>query len=395
MTGADPATVGGTINHRQIYTVLSLSNFVIGMNAFVLTGMIEPMSGGLGVSEASVASLLTIYAITFALTSPVLVAVTGQVGRRRVVTLGVSLAAVGTLLSALSPALWGLYPARVLAAVGAGMVTPVSLAIASGLAPPDKRGQALSSVFLGITLSQVAGVPVGAWVAYTFGWRSAFVLILVLMLPCIWLLWRKVPQGLQFPPVSLGDLGRVLRDPVPVVTVAFTTLFLGGHYVVFTYLPVMLSQRMEFGRDGVALTLFLFGAGAPIGNMIGGWMSDRFGPKSSLVWICVGQAVALALTAILPFPLAVFFVFILVWSIIGWAFSPPQQVRLVTLSPALAPVLLALNAAAIYIGIALGSGLGTLVYSMAGLDLLGPVAAVILLSAVVVLLWSERAAAHR
>lgn len=380
---------------RGIYLILSICNFVIGMGAFSLVGMLEPMAEGLGQPVTSVGGLLTVYAISYAVCSPILVAVTGRIGRRRVLTLGLAVFTLATLASALAPDMGLLYPSRMIAAAGAGMVSPVALAIAAALAPPDQRGRALSAVFMGLTLSQVAGVPVGSWIAYTFGWRAVFVLVAAMALPCLWLVWTRVPAGLRFSPVSLGDLGRVLRDGVALLTVGFTVIFLASVYIVFTYLPALLSDTMGYGRDGVSLALLLFGAGAPLGNLIGGRMADRFGPGRSLMMICAAQVVCLPVFALLPLPGALLLGFIFVWSLVGWTFSPSQQVRLVSLSPALAPVLMSLHAASIYIGIALGSGVGSVVVDTGGLLALGPTAAGMALLSLLVLIWSDRAAQRR
>jgi DHA1 family inner membrane transport protein len=393
--GAAPASTGPEQDPRGIYLILSLCNFAIGMGAFSLVGMLEPMAEGLGQPVTAVGGLLTVYAISYAITSPLLVAVTGRIGRRRVLTAGLAIYALATLVSALSPGMGLLYPSRVVAAAGAGMVSPVALAIAAALAPPERRGQALSSVFLGITLSQVAGVPVGSWLAYTFGWRSVFLVVVAMTLPCLWLVWTRVPAGLRFSPVSLGDLGRVLRDGVALITVGFTVLFLAAIYVVFTYLPPLLSQTMGYGRDGVSLALLLFGLGAPIGNTIGGRMADRLGPGRSLVLICAVEILCLPVFALLPLPGALLLGFVLFWSLAGWCFSPSQQLRLVSLSPPLAPVLMSLHAASIYIGIAVGSAVGSVVLGSAGLLGLGPAAAGVMLLALGALLWSERAARAR
>lgn len=395
MAQSRAAPAGTAADTRPIFAILSASNFVIGLGAFGLVGLIEPMAEGLGVSAAVVAGLLTVYALGIALCSPVLVALTGRVGRRRVLAAGMGLVIVATGIAALAPSMAVLYPARVMAAAGAGLVTPVSLAIATTLAPPEKRGQALSAVFLGITLSQVAGVPVGTWLSYTYGWRALLALVLLLGLPCLWLIWTRVPAGLRVPPVSLVDLGRVLRDPLPLLTVGYTVVFLASIYVVFTYLPLLMSERMGFGRDGISLVLLLFGAGAPVGNVIGGWMADRLGAARSLTLICLGEAALLPVFSYLPLPVGGLLAFVLVWSVIGWLFSAPQQLRLVALNPDLAQVLLSLHAASIYVGIAVGSALASLLFARFGLDVLGWAASLGMLLALAVLWGAGRYAAAR
>ena len=350
-----------------LIALLSACNFVIGMGAFVVIGMVPLLASDLDVSTAAAGGAMTAYALAYAVLSPILVSVTGRIGRRRVIAAGMVIFALGALLAALAPNVTILYIARALAAAGAGVVTPVGAAVVMALAAPAAQGKAISAFYFGLTLSQVIGVPAGGWIAYTFGWRMAFWMVLALAILSAILIWVRVPAGLRFTPVSLSDLGRALKDGLIMGAVLFTATFLGAIYILFTYLAPLLEQTMGFGRDGITLVLLVFGAGAVVGNLLGGFLTDRLGSVASLV---------------LPF----------VWSAFGWSFMAPQQVRLMQLAPNLAGVVLALNAAAIYVGTASGSALGGLVQTVGDLTWLGAAAGIAALGALGHLLWSHRAA---
>ncbi|MBV2358963.1 MFS transporter [Thalassococcus sp. CAU 1522] len=375
---------------RGLIALLSACNFVIGMGAFVVIGLLEPLSGGLGVPVASVGWVLTVYAFAYAVLSPLLVALTGRIGRRRVLFWGLALFALASALAALVDGLGPLLLLRVVAAAGAGVVTPVTSAIAAALSAPEQRGKALAAVLFGLTLSQVAGVPVGGWIAYTFGWQAAFGLVAALALPCLWLVWTRVPAGLSLPPVKLADLGRVLGDGPMMIAVLFTASFLAAIYVPYTFLPALLSETMGYGRDGITLALLVFGAAAVLGNLAGGWLADRIGPARTLTLLCLAQIVLMPPFSTLPMPGWLLLGLVFVWSFAGWSFTAGQQMRLIALDPQRASVLLSLNAAAIYVGIAAGSAAAGLVLDLAGLEMLGIAGGVAALAALAHLLWSQR-----
>ena len=377
---------------RGLIAILSACNFIIGMGAFVIVGLVDPIATDLRISVTAAGGLLTVYALGYAVLSPLLVAATGRIGRRRVLFYGLAIFAAANALLATLPGLVPLYGARLMAAAGAGMVTPVTAAVAAGLSAPENRGRALASVFFGLTLAQVAGVPVGSWIAYTFGWRVAFAIVALAALPCLWLIWTRVPAGLSFAPVALRDLGRVLGNVTQMAAVLFTASFLGGIYVVFTFLAPLLTQTMGYGRDGITLVLVVFGFGAVLGNLAGGWLTDRIGPMKTLTLLCLAQIVLMALFSSLPVPVAALLALVFTWSVFGWSFVAPQQLRLITLAPEEASVLLALNAAAIYVGAALGSALGGAVLEGFGLNALGIAGAIVGLGALAHLLWSHRRA---
>ncbi|MEL7183516.1 MAG: MFS transporter [Pseudomonadota bacterium] len=375
---------------RGLIPVLSGANFVIGMGAFLVIGVLAPLARDLQVTPAQAGWVLTVYALAYAPLSPLLVSFTGALGRRRVLTLGLSLFALGAAASALAPTLEVLFAARVLAAAGAGITTPVIAAIVAALAAPAERGRLLALVFMGLTVAQVLGVPAGSWLAYTYGWRAAFAFVAVLALLFAIIIWVRVPAGLRFQPVTLSDLGQVLRNGPLMLAIFYTALFLGAIFVPFTYLAPLLEDRMGLSRDGVTAALVVCGLGAVVGNLAGGWLSDRLGPFRTLLGLAVAQVAVMPVLSLLPLPMGAAFGLFFVWNAAGYAFGAGQQVRLVLLAGAQAPVALALNAACIYVGAALGAALGGAVIGVWDLGALGVAGGVAVLSAIAALLWSQR-----
>ncbi|MGR3506736.1 MAG: MFS transporter [Paracoccaceae bacterium] len=367
---------------RLMIATLSMSNFVIGMGAFMIIGLLEPLAADLRISSARAGSVLTTYAVAYAILSPVLVATTGGIGRRRVLAAGLAMFGLACLIPVLAPTEAALHASRIIAAAGAGIFTPVAAAVAAGLSAPERRAKALAAVFFGMTMSQILGLPLGSFLAYTFGWQVAFAVVLALLVPCLWLVWIIVPRGLSFQPVTLRDLARVMRNGRLMLAVGFTASFLTAGYVVNTFLAPLLSQGLGWGRNGISLALLACGIGAVAGNIIGGALSDRIGPARTLTFLCLAQLVVLPGFSLLPLAggqatllsASLAMGLLVLWSVFGWSFMAAQQARLIGLAPQAAPVMLALNAAGVYVGAAFGSAMGGLVLSGFGLAPLGMVA---------------------
>jgi len=361
--------------------VLAAANFVVGMGAFVVVGVLSPIAGAFSISQAEAGWVMTSYALVYAVVSPVLIAATGTQDRRTLLLLGLGVFAAGAVAAALAPNYSALLAARALMAVGGGLVTPVAASIGVVSSDPAHRGKALATVFGGLTLAQVAGVPAGTWLGYTFGWQAAFVVVALLSLAAVLPILRLVPARLPVPPTSLATLGAVLASPRLSLAVAFTALFVGGLYVIYTYLGPFLEARLHLGRDGVTAMLVLFGVGAVAGNALGGFLTDRIGPARTLLILCLSQVLIMPVLTGSVAGLAVTAALIFVWSVCAWSFMVPQQARLAALDPAKTPVLLALNAAAIYVGGSLGSLAGGLTIAQAGLPALGLGGAVLVAAA--------------
>lgn len=355
---------------RQLW-LLALANFVIGMGAFVVVGVLSPLADAFGVTRPEAGALMSVYAATYAVASPLLVAATGRLDRRRLLSLGLALFGLGALAAALAPSFALLLAARALMALGGGLVTPVAASIGVALAGPGQQGRALSIVFGGLTLAQVLGVPAGAWLGYAFGWQAAFAVVAALSLLGVAAIAWALPAGIAVPVASLASLGAVLRSGRLMLAIAFTALFIGALYVCYTFLAPLLETLYGLSRDGVTGMLLLFGLGAVVGNAMGGRLTDRIGPRKTLVLLCLAQGLLMPALTLPTWPLAVVGALIGVWSMFGWSFMVPQQARLAALDPPRLPVLFALNASAIYVGATLGSSLGGVVFKSLGLHALG------------------------
>lgn len=355
--------------------LLSFANFAVGMGVFVVIGILSPFAADLDISKARSASLLTVYAVVYAISSPVLVALTGRVDRARALIAGMAVFTLGAVGAALAGGLQAVLAARAVMAVGAGIVTPVAASVGVALAGTAGRGRALAMVFGGLTLAQALGVPFGAWLGYAFGWRAAFSVVVVLGVLSTLVFATRLPRGIVVPVATMAALVGALTSLRQSLAVSFTALFVAALYVFYTFLAPFLEARHQLGRDGVTLVLAVFGIGAVLGNSVGGVLTDRIGARRTLLTLCGAQLVLLPAMSRLPLPLAVLVAVIALWSICSWSFMVPQQARLAELAPERVPVLFALNAAAIYVGGSIGSSLGGLALQRGGFDWLGPVGA--------------------
>ncbi len=354
-----------------LLSLLALGNFVVGMGVFVVIGIVTPIAEGLGVSKADAGIILTSYAIAYALLSPVGAALTGSLPRRTVLVAALGLFCLGSLLSAMATSLFMLTASRLLVAFGAALYTPLSAGVAVAVSTVEQRGWALAKVFGGMTMAQVAGVPLGAWLAYRFGWHAPFFLAAALAALCAIVLWRAIPPSLQFPSGNARAVLGALGNARLMVSVTFTATLMAAVYIVFTYFAPLMEVTAGTNPEARTAYLVLFGLGAMGGNFIGGYLSDRVGPMRTLVLVCAAHILMLPLFSIMPWHPVTLAAIVFVWSSFAWCFMPPQQSRLAAIAPEAVALALALNAAMIYAGIAVGSAIAAMILARFGLQGLG------------------------
>jgi MFS transporter, DHA1 family, inner membrane transport protein len=353
MTAAPMARLPETA--RATLFALSAGNFMVGIAAFVVLGLMSTIARDLAIEPAEGARLMIYYAIAYAIGSPLLIATTGRLPRRLVIAGAILLVGIGSLACGLAPTLDGMKVARVMTALGAGLFSPATAAVAVSLVSPERRGWALSQVFMGFTAAQGIGNPIGAWFGYTFGWRSAFLAVGALSVLMSALMWRLVPADTPFRPTTLRELGAILKTPHLLIALLFTVCFVGATYTTLTYITLILESRLGLGGTGVAIVLAIYGCMAFLAAVLSGPATDRFGPSRVLLTLCLLLVVLMPLvTQGSAHPILLTFN-IGAWSLCSWFHFTAQQTRLVSISPPLAQLMLALNASMLYVGIAIGS----------------------------------------
>jgi DHA1 family inner membrane transport protein len=274
---------------------------------------------------------------------------------------------------------------RVVMGVGASF-TPLAAGVAVALVAPERRGQALSLVFLGASLSYVIGLPLGSWLGFAQGWQSA-VWAGTAAAALAWLAAaRWVPTAIAAPGVRFTGLGAVLRLREARFVLLMTLLYFTAIFTVFSYIGPVLRALVAMDTARFSLTLMLFGLSGVAGTLLGGAATDRFGPRPTLLLL---MSTLLAMLLLLPLAAghyAALLAVLVVWGTAGFGMMAPQQSRLAQLAPVQAPLLLSLNTSMLYLGTALGAvvgGIGAPALGFARLSWAGaPFAALALL-----LLW--------
>jgi MFS transporter, DHA1 family, inner membrane transport protein len=366
--------------------VLSVGSFAVGTGTFVVTGVLTDIAEDLSVSVANAGLLVTVFAVTFAVGSPILVSSASGVGRRRLLVGALILFTLANVAAALAPSFSVLLGARVVAACGAAIFTPVASAVAASLAPPELRGRALSVRTMGVNIAWLVGVPLGTVVGGYYGWRTSFVLVAALAMVAA-LGVRSLLPAVEASARGgfLSNLTVVKRGAV-VAGLGLTVLALMASFVVLTYVRPMLENLTHFDTEGVGLMLAVFGLASIPGTLLGGYVADRWGYRVSMIAVLAVLSMSLFSFSLLSTAQAGSVLAVLgtgaalvAWSVAAFAFLPLQQYSLIEVAPEGQNTVLALNASAIQAGQGLGAGLGALALyygSVGGLGWVGALCAV-------------------
>lgn len=365
--------------------ILAIGTFAVGTDAFVLSALMPSIASDLNTSLPKVGQIMTVFAITYAVSAPVIAALTASWPRKRLLILAQTVFVIGMLMQALGPGIETVAAGRMIAAVGAAGYTAAAAAVAATLVPAAARGQALAIVMGGFTVATMFGVPLGSLLGSWVGWR--FALLVIAAVGTVATLGALRLPEVRVPVADLPTRLAALKLPgVPSILLT-TVAILAGGFTMYTYLPALIAPALQNSSTTLSTVLLVYGVAGALGNVVAGKLTDRIGPLAVLRVGIAGIGLTGVLMPFLRSDIYSVLALVSIWSFCGWATGVPQQYRLVTAAPQVPSVVLGWNASANYIGISIGAMLGGALMQWAGETWLGPAAAVCALLALLAT-WS-------
>ncbi|HEY0949480.1 MFS transporter [Nocardioides sp.] len=376
---------------------LALGGFAIGTTEFVTMGLLPQIADGVDVSIPSAGHVISAYALGVVVGAP-LIAILGARLPRRALLIGLMAAyAAFNLLSAAATGYGVLFVARFLDGLPHGAYFGVASLVAAGLAPPSRRGRAVASVMLGLSVANVVGVPAATWLGQQAGWRAAYAATAALSIATIAMILLFVPSS----PGDPGATGRremlFFRNAQALMTLLAGAVGFGGLFAVYSYIAPTVTEVGGLSESAVPV----FTAGFGVGMVAGTWLAGRLAEWSvfrTLIWSGAGSGVVMLVVwaaaphgwLLLP---AVFLV-----TAVGSVLVINLQLRMMAVSGEAQTLGAAMNHASLNLANALGAWLGGLVIA-AGYGYRSPalVGGALSVVGVAVLLWSaslDRASAH-
>ncbi|MFJ8435033.1 MFS transporter [Kitasatospora sp. NPDC094019] len=367
---------------------LAVGAFGIGTTEFVIMGLLPEIAADYGVSIPTAGLLVTGYALGVVLGAPLLTALGTKVSRKRMLMLLMGLFVVGNLLSAAAPSFGTMLAGRVVASLAHGAFFGIGSVVAAELVAPDKKAGAIATMFTGLTVANIVGVPLGTYIGQAVGWRTTFVVVAALGLVGLVGIVKLVPD---LPHPEGARLRRELtafRNPQVLLAMAMTVLGFGGVFAAITYIAPMMTHVAGYSDGAVTWLLVLFGIGMFLGNLLGGRYADR--RLMPLLHITLGGlALVLALFTLTAHNKVLAAITVVLVGALGFATVPPLQKRVLDQAHGAPTLASAVNIGAFNLGNALAAWLGGTVIT-AGLGYTAPnwVGALLATAALVLAVWS-------
>lgn len=340
---------------------LTAGAFGIGVTEFVIMGLLIEVGRDLGISIASAGLLISGYALGVVVGAPILTAVAGRLKSRTTLLLLMVVFTIGNVACALAPNFEALMAARLVTALAHGTFFGVGSVVATSLVAEERRASAIAVMFTGLTVANIAGVPLGTWLGQEYGWRITFWAVAAVGLVAIAVLAVFLPKedASADDAEKAASFSDLVSEPV-ITSLAMTVLGFAAVFVVFTFIAPILTQVSGFAEAAVSPVLLLFGGGLVIGNLLGGRLADRNLDRALILSLGGLGAVLIAMEFLVGHRFAAAAMVGLLGAA-GFATVAPLQLRILQKAKGVGQALASsLNIAAFNLGNAIGAWVGGL-----------------------------------
>lgn len=280
-------------------SILTGLAFLMGLSQFIIIGIINNLASSVQTSISQVGLLVTLFAIVYAVATPIINLLVGHVYLHKVLISFFGIFAFSNLLTAVTIDYNTLLVSRVLTALSSGPSISVAITFAAAIAPSEKRAWIVSWVFSGFSIASVFGVPLGTWISDNFNWRLTFWGIFILAVILTILAYFLLPHSLrQTGNASLDSQLKILTDKRILWGILLPILNFGAIYMIYTYLKPLLIYKLGFSHSWMTIILFLYGLCGLISNQISGRIANHDWLKTLGKFILL-QAVSLILLSVL------------------------------------------------------------------------------------------------
>lgn len=371
--------------------ILIASSFMLGMSEFIVVGILPDIAADLKISEVTVGNLVSLFAFVYAPVTPLGSALSARFPRfaTHLTLIGIFLA--GNLLCAFAPNYAVLVVARIMIALVSGTLVAVAMTYVPDVTTDRFRTKFIAWVFSGFSIASVVGVPVGTWVANTFGWRWAFHMINVLTIMLIVGMVVALPRNSHIVKIGFLPQFRLFFDRRIQLGVLDVVCGAAASYVFYTYLTPIMRDEVHVPEQYLSVGLVIFGAACLWSNLYGGKLADRgrgVEPLTHIRPIYCAHAVLMASLVVAHWVPVYGALLLVVLGIFMYLQNSASQVLYMDVAsqshPGSLNLAASLNSMSFNIGIAIGSAVGGLINGHFGLMWLGPVGALFLVCAIAI-----------
>jgi DHA1 family arabinose polymer transporter-like MFS transporter len=344
---------------KSLFALL-LGGLGIGVTEFVMMGLLPYIAKDLNVTIPEAGHLISAYALGVVIGAPLLILTAGNFPPKKLLLILMGLFTGFNALSIVAAGFDMLFVSRLLSGLPHGAFFGVGAVVASRLAEKGKEAQAVSVMFAGLTIANLIGVPFGTYLGHHFGWRYAFILIVLIGIITLVALYAWMPKMENKQDGSIVKQLSFFKKLDAWLIIITTSIGTGGLFCWISYISPMLTEISHFSSTDIPYIMSFAGLGMLVGNIFGGWLTDRYDPARASVYLLLAMSVSLVLVSFLSYNQVTALVMTFITGGLAFSLGAPIQMLMIRTAKGAELLAASVSQACFNIGNALGAFLGGL-----------------------------------
>lgn len=345
---------------KKSLVALAMGGLAIGMTEFTMMGVLEDFAKDLQISIPKAGNFISMYAMGVMVGAPTLIMATNKFAPKNVLMFFMLLFTLFNGLFVVAPSYTTLIIARFMSGLPHGAFFGVGSVVASQLADKGKEAQAIAFMFMGLTLANLVGVPLGTWLGQVFHWRYTFAIIAALGLITVMGVKFWIPNVENTNEGSILDQLSFFKKWEAWVLIAMISIGTAGLFAWISYISPLITEVAKLSKETVPLIMILIGLGMFVGNLIGGKIADTLSPNKATIISFGSMAIMLVIVYFTSEIQMMAFVTAFFTGLIAFTIGSPIQMMLINNAKGSETLAAAAGQASFNIGNALGAFLGGL-----------------------------------
>lgn len=355
--------------------MLAIGAFAIGMTEFVIMGLLPNIARDFDVTVSQAGQLITGYALGVAIGGPILVMLTIKWNRKYLLLVLMGIFILGNIAASLSPTYGFMMTSRIITSLAHGSFFGIGSILAASMVKPAYKASAMALMFMGLSLSNILGVPFGTLIGQNFGWPMTFIIISIIGAMALIGIIFFVPMTKKQEETSVKTELKILKEKRLWLTLAVTLFGFSSVFAYFTYISSVLIEVSHIQENLISYLLIIFGVGVTLGNIVGGKLAD-WNLNKALKIIFIMFILYFILLYFIQMNGILMVAGVFFFGLIGFSMSPSLQYKSTLISQEAPTLASTLNQSAFNLGNALGAFLGGVVVTnlpIASLSLIAPI----------------------
>ncbi|WP_412989377.1 MFS transporter [Pediococcus siamensis] len=365
---------------------LFLIVFITGADSFIISPLLPAIENDFSISIGSAALSITVYALCYALGSPIFGPLGDRFNRKSLLKIGILVFLVGSFLCALANNIYSFYVFRAIAGLGAALTLPNIWAIIGSYFNGKRLNTVMGIVMSGLSLSIAVGVPLGTTLSQISDWHMAFWgsgLITLIAFTVLLVVVPSMPVVNTKSSAYFTSFKHLAHAPKAIHALLINFVWMFGFYSIYTFLGTFITQTFHLNTGQTGYVFIAYGLSNFVASFFGGWVTTRLGAKKSVILNGILSVAFVLGLSIFQQTLIFTILFLILLALVQGFGVTALTTYIVNIVPKNRSTVMSFNSSFLYLGLTFGSMIGGFVYPRYGFIGVGICAAVALALAVV------------